>query len=552
MQNEYTLTRAEKRFIGWHILVAVAALAIGSFFGPMQAFNYAGWNFYPLLRKWYIAQSYYQGLTLHGVLNAVVWTTFFITGFLTFNMIYGLKRPLKYPKLNAFGFWMMVVGLLLAAFYILANQASVLYTFYPPMQAPWPFYLGLVLLVVGSWIEGYGFYFTLHQWKKDNPGVRTPFIAFASVATMVLWQLATIGVAIETLFMLLPWSAGLIEGIDIQLARTFFWWFGHPLVYFWLLPAYISWYAYLPRQAGGKLYSETMARLAFWLFILLSVPVGFHHQFVDPGVAPGWKYIHALLTLSVVIPSLMTLFTVVASLEYAGRKRGGKGLMGWLAALPWNDPVVAAQLLGGILFIFGGFGGIVNASYNTNLILHNTAWVPGHFHLTVSTAVTLTFMGISFWLVPYLTGRELCCRKAALWMVYLWFIGMSIFSQAMHSLGLLGAPRRTPLGEAPYIPAEWSGLLLRVGIGGIILFIAVYMYIWIMVHTAYFAKKATKEVEIQVAEPMTDVQSVPEWLDAWKPWLVGAVALLIVAYTPVLIDLISGMVPVAAPGMKLW
>ena len=552
MQNEYTLTRAEKRFIGWHIFVAVAALSIGVFYGPMQAFNYAGWNFYPLLRKLYIARSYYQGLTLHGVLNAVVWTTFFILGFLTFNMIYGLKRPLKYPKLNALGFWMMVVGVLLAAYYILANQASVLYTFYPPMQAPWPFYLGLVLLVVGSWIEGYGFYFTLYQWKKDNPGVRTPFIAFASVATMVLWQLATLGVAIETLFMLLPWSAGFLKGIDIQLARTFFWWFGHPLVYFWLLPAYISWYGYLPRQAGGKLFSDTMARLAFWLFVLLSVPVGFHHQFVDPGVAPAWKYIHALLTLSVVIPSLMTLFTVVASLEYAGRKRGGKGLMGWLTALPWDDPVVASQLLAGILFIFGGFGGVVNASYNTNLILHNTAWVPGHFHLTVSTAVTLTFMGISFWLVPYLTGRELCCRKVALWMVYLWFVGMSIFSQAMHSLGLLGAPRRTPLGEAPYIPPEWSGLLLRVGIGGIFLLTAAYMYIWIMVHTAFFAKKAEKAHEVQVAESMTDVQTVPEWLDAWKPWLVGAVALLVVAYTPVLIDLISGMVPVVAPAMKLW
>ncbi|NPA26894.1 MAG: b(o/a)3-type cytochrome-c oxidase subunit 1 [Chloroflexi bacterium] len=550
--GEYTLTRSEKRFIGWHLFVAIAALSIGSFYGPMQAFNYAGWNFYPTLRKWHIAQNYYQGLTLHGVLNAVVWTTFFITGFLTFNVIYGLRRPLKYPKLNALGFWMMVVGVLLASYAILANQASVLYTFYPPMKASWIFYLGLVLLVVGSWIEGYGFYFTLYEWKKQNPGVRTPFIAFASVATMVLWQLATLGVAIEALFMLLPWSLGWLEGIDVQVARTFFWWFGHPLVYFWLLPAYISWYGYLPRQAGGKLFSDTMARLAFWLFILLSVPVGFHHQFVDPGVAPAWKYIHALLTLSVVIPSMMTLFTVVASLEYAGIKRGGKGLLGWLAKLPWDDPVVAAQLLAGLLFIFGGIGGVVNASYNTNLILHNTAWVPGHFHLTVSTAVTLTFMGISYWLVPYLTGRELCCRKVALAQVYLWATGMAIFSQAMHSLGLLGAPRRTPLGEAPYVPPEWSGLLLRVGIGGIFLLTSVYMYVWIMAHTAFFGRKAEKPVEVQVAEPMRDVQLTPAWLDSWKPWIAGAVGLILIAYTPVLIDLLSHMVPVDAPKMKLW
>jgi heme/copper-type cytochrome/quinol oxidase subunit 1 len=47
-----------------------------------------------------------------------------------------------------------------------------------------------------------------------------------------------------------------------------------------------------------------------------------------------------------------------------------------------------------------------------------------------------------------------------------WFVGMIVFSNAMHMLGLLGAPRRTPLGEALYVPDEWDGHLLRVSIGG--------------------------------------------------------------------------------------
>ena len=100
---------------------------------------------------------------------------------------------------------------------------------------------------------------------------------------MAMWQIATLGVAVEILSMLLPWSLRLIDATDPQLARTYFWFTGHPLVYFWLLPAYISWYGMLPKQAGGKLFSDSLARLAFWLFLIVSVPVGLHHQFVDPG-----------------------------------------------------------------------------------------------------------------------------------------------------------------------------------------------------------------------------------------------------------------------------
>ena len=255
--KQYQVTPAEKKFIGSHILVAILALAVGSLFGPLQAFEHAGWDFYVYLKPF--IKSYYQGLTVHGVLNALVWTTFFIMGFLTFNVIFGLKRPLKNPVLNKVGFWLMVVGVVAAAIPILANEATVLFTFYPPLKANWAFYLGLTLVVVGSWVEGWGLFMTYAAWRKENPNERTPFVAFASLVTSLLWQICTLGVAVEILTMLLPWSLGLIEGVDPQLARTYFWFTGHPLVYFWLLPAYISWYAMLPKQAGnGKMSSDSL------------------------------------------------------------------------------------------------------------------------------------------------------------------------------------------------------------------------------------------------------------------------------------------------------
>lgn len=536
----YDLTRWERRFIGWHLAIAIAALFVGSLFGPLQAFEFSGLDLYPYLEP--LFKGYYQGLTIHGVLNALVWTTFFIVGFTNLTTIKGLGRPLSHPRVNQVGFWTMVIGLLMTAAPLLANQATVLYTFYPPLKASWAFYLGLTLVVVGSWIEGVGFYLTLAAWRKENRGVRSPFIALAGTINAAMWQIATLGVAVEILTMLLPWSLGITDATDPQLARTYFWFTGHPLVYFWLLPAYVSWYGMLPKQAGGRLFSDSLARLSFWMFLIVSVPVGFHHQFVDPGVPVAWKWLHAILTYGVFFPSMLTAFTVIASLEYAARRRGGTGLIGWVRALPWKDPSVTAQLLAGLLFMFGGISGLTNASYNLNLVVHNTAWVPGHFHLTVATAVTLSFMGISYWLVPHLAGKQLWSPRMAVAQSWVWFVGMIIFSNAMHMLGLLGAPRRSPLGEALYVPEEWNGHLLRVSIGGGILLVSLLMYVLVMVKTVAGPKADPADVpEVPIAEAIRHPQLTPVWLDRFKPWLIIAVLLVVLSYGPQFVDQILNM-----------
>ena len=85
----YVIPAADKRFIGLHVLVALIALSIGSLFGPLQSFEFAGLDIYPLLAP--LFKSYYQGLTLHGVLNALVFTTFFITGFFSLTVPFGLR-----------------------------------------------------------------------------------------------------------------------------------------------------------------------------------------------------------------------------------------------------------------------------------------------------------------------------------------------------------------------------------------------------------------------------------------------------------------------------
>ncbi len=543
--------KTERKLTAIHLTIAFSSLFLGIFFGPMQALEHMGINLYSYIEP--VFKSYYHGLTLHGVLNAEVFTTWFIVGFLTFTTTRSLNRNLRYPWISWLALILMTVGLLMAAVPLLLNMATVLYTFYPPMQASPFFYIGVTIMVVGSWVAGYSLYFTLAAWYKENKGKRAPLTALMSVITMAMWQIATLGVAVEELAMLIPWSLGLIEGVDPQLARNFFWFTGHPLVYFWLLPAYVSWYTMLPKQAGGKLFSDPLARLAFWLFLALSVPLGFHHQFADPGIAPGWKLLHSVLTYLVFVPSLLTAFNLFASLNIAGKARGGKGFISWVLKLPWGDPSVASQLLAAILFLVGGIGGLINASYNMNLVVHNTTWVPGHFHTTVGSAVTLTFIGIAYWLIPHLSGRKLWSKKLGLVQAWLWFGGMLLFSRGLHLMGIWGAPRRTMLGAAAYIPADWKAPLAFVGIGGSILYISACVFFFNALMTVFAGKKLPVEEipDMPVADAVSGPEVGPIWLSRWKPWLAATAAIILVAYGPILVEAIR-ISEWTSPGFKVW
>lgn len=543
--------KTENRLTLWNISIAMVALFIGGSFGPLQKLEHAGILDYSALRSVGI-QSYYQGLTIHGVLNALVWTTFFIMGFFIYTISYSLKRPSSYPKLHWAATWVMGLGVVGAAVPILMNLATVLFTFYAPLKASPYFYIGLTMVIVGSWMHGWGMFLTFRDWRRENPKTQTPLIAMGSLITMAMWQIATLGVAIEVLVLLIPFSFGLTNGTDPQLARTFFWFFGHPVVYFWLLPVYVSWYGMMPKQAGGKLFSDQLARIVFWLFLVL-IPTGIHHQYTDPGMPAGWKVVHGILTFGIFLPSMVTAFTVIASLEIGARARGGTGLLGWVRALPWHDPSYTAQNLAMILFAFGGISGITNASYNVNMTVHNTIWVPGHFHLTVGSAVTLTFFGIIYWMLPSIIEKPLWSTKLALWQAWSWFVGMIIMSNGLHILGLnFGVPRRVPLSLAGYAMPEWTPLITYALVGGLILGASGMMFYFNIVATAFSKQKLAKPIEMPVAEVLhpEEMANPPAWLDAWRPWLIVTATLILVAYVPVFIQLISNYNPV--PGFKVW
>jgi hypothetical protein len=206
----FSLERGELNLIRANIYFGFAVLAVGVLLGLEQAFNYAGVD---LVRHYPVINSYYQGLTIHGVFNALVLTTAFANGFITLTTARGLNRRLP-PILVGAAFWSMLLGSLMAAWAMLTGKATVLYTFYPPLEAHWAFYLGLALVVISTWITSAAQLAALRGWRKDNPGRRVPLLAFMSIATYVMWDIASVGIAIEVVVLLLPWSLGILPGSD--------------------------------------------------------------------------------------------------------------------------------------------------------------------------------------------------------------------------------------------------------------------------------------------------------------------------------------------------
>ncbi|OAH55856.1 cytochrome C [Domibacillus aminovorans] len=531
-----------------HMYVAFAALAIGGLMGLLQVFVRSGRFELPA------NIGYYQVLTVHGVMLGLVLTTFFILGFQAAAVSRTSGTFTAKQRLASWiGFWIMLLGTVMSATMILLNEATVLYTFYAPLQAHWIFYLGLTFIVVGSWFVIFAQMAKYAQWRKENKGEMSPLLTYMVVANSLMWFVATLGVAAEVLLQLLPWSLGFIERVDVAITRTLFWYFGHALVYFWLLPAYMAWYVVIPKVIGGKIFSDSLARLSFILFLLFSIPVGIHHQLTEPGITEFWKFVQVILTFMVIIPSLMTAFSMFATFELRGRELGGKGLFGWLHKLPWGDARFVVPFIGMAAFIPAGAGGIINASYQMNQVIHNTIWVTGHFHLTVATTVLLTFFGIAYWLIPHLTGRILTpqMNKLAIIQAFTWTFGMTIMSGAMHWVGLLGAPRRSSYstyGDAEQA-LEWIPYQIAQAVGGTILFLGIILVLIIFVNLCWLAPKGDEEFPVGAIDK--GAEKTPKILENWKVWITVLVVLILVAYTVPIMDIINGG-PLGSKGFKLW
>jgi len=505
--------------------VGFIAFLAAAFMGVYQVAERSG--VFPAIES---PKLYFASVSTHGVLMGFVLTTFVVVGFGYYTATTSLRQAVWNKPLAWLGFCLSISGVLLAAVPLLTGNASVLYTFYPPLMAHPTFYIGAALLVVGSWVWCLQMVMMMAIWKKAHPGETVPLAMFGTTANAILWFITSLGVTSEVLFQLIPWSLGIIDTVDVGLARTLFSWTLHAIVYFWLIPAYVAMYTLLPKAAGGRLASDQMARVAFIMLLVFSVPIGLHHLYMDPFQAAGWKFLHMTGTFMVAVPTLITGFTVIASLEVAGKLRGGKGLFGWIGALPWGNPMVTAAGLALLMLTFGGFGGMINASYAMNAMIHNTQWVTGHFHLIFAGTVVIMYFAIAYYLWPKLTGRQLHSTRLALTQLWLWFIGMLVLTLPWHVLGLDGQPRR--ISSTPYdqvLVDKWQPNEIAMVIGGIILLVSALMLVYNLMKTHGNAQAETN-LEVEYAEPVHAVLRMPPLMNGFGFWCLLVLVYMIASY----------------------
>jgi cytochrome c oxidase subunit I len=504
-------------------------------------FAFAGFGAALLLGEWqmYIRSPlhagisnpgwYYRSVTAHGTTMAYVLPTLVAMGYGYFVTESALKRPLIGIHWAWSGLVLAVIGTIVAIVPVALGVDSVLYTFYPPMIGNPFYYIGVVLVVVGSWIWVALMSANLYYWKRANPGVPVPFPMFATVAGSYLWGWTAVGAAIELLFQILPVALGLRTTVDAGLARVFFSWTLHAIVYFWLMPTYIAYYTIVPRAIGGRLFSDQMGRIAFILFLIVAMPIGVHHLFEDPQVGSGFKFLHSVFTALVAVPTLLTVFTICASVEIAGRLRGGKGVLGWLTALPWRNPIMLGAAFSFIMLGFGGAGGLINMSYQLNSSIHNTQWVTGHFHLIFGGAIVIMYFVIAYDIWPHLTGRALDSfgiMRAQLWT---WFVGMIVLTFPWHYVGILGMPRRMAFYDYsdPVIATQAASVAMSV-VGGAILIVSGALFLTVLARgqTARPVEPGVYRFSVAANPPRT----VPAALNGFGLWLGLMVALTIVNY----------------------
>jgi cytochrome c oxidase subunit 1 len=473
--------------------------------------------------------AYYTSVTLHGTAMAYVITTFFAMGFGYAVTATSLGRPVRGVTAAWIGFVICVIGAVMAVVVVLSGRASVLYTFYPPLLASTWYYFGVLMLIGGSMIWVALMVYNMALWKRDNPGRPVPLAMFAITATAILWAWAASGVIIELLFVLIPRALGMTTEIDAGLGRTLFTVTLHAIVYFWLMPAYIAFYTLVPQAAGGRLYSDTMGRLTFIMFLVFSLPVGLHHIFGDPEIGAGFKFVQSFLTFFVALPTLLTVFSICASLEIAGRARGGRGLVGWILALPWHEPMVLAVALSLVMLGLGGFGGLINMSYAMNNMIHNTSWVTAHFHLIFGGAVVIMYFAVAYEMWPRIMGKPLRSKTLARWQLWLWFWGMMITTIPWHITGLMGQPRRVAVFDySDPLVAPMGPLVIISAIGGGILLLSAILLVVVLVRSQLGERHF--EAPLRYALAVNPPRTVHASLNGFAMWNAIVLVLMLFAY----------------------
>jgi cytochrome c oxidase subunit 1 len=485
---------AAQKLIIANAVAAVVFLAIGGLMGLLVALT--RWPAVHLLP----ADWFYLILTGHGANVLLFWIIFFEIAVLYFASAVLLNSRLAAPKLGWLAFVLMIVGAIATNVAVLQGDSSVMFTSYPPMQAKPHFYLGIILFAVGALIGCVLFFATLVIAKEEGTYEGSiPLVTFGALTAAII-AVFTIASGAIILIPTWLWSLGLISDIDPLMYKVVWWAMGHSSQQI-NVSAHVSlWYLTAALLVGAKPLSEKVSRVAFFMYILFLQLASAHHLLAEPGMDASWKIVNtSYMMYLAVMGSMVHGLTVPGAIEAAQRRNGfNRGMFEWLRKAPWGHPAFAGMFLSLVFFGFiGGISGVVLGTEQLNVLMHNTIYVPGHFHGTVVAGTTLAFMGATYIVLPLIFQREIVWPKLAKMQPYVFGIGAAGISLFMMGAGTLGVPRRhwdMTFSDASIGFAHSAGAFLMMGLNGVFAVLAAIggiIFVLVVVGTALFGEKIT-------------------------------------------------------------
>ncbi len=413
-----------------------------------------------------LPEFYNQLGAMHGTIMVFLGVVpLAVGGFGNYVMPLQIGAPdMAFPKLNMMSYWVYFWGgvLMLASFFMTGGAAQSGWTSYPPLAVIAPgqtmWLIGMVFLITSSLLGSVNFIVTIVQLRaRGLTWMRLPFFVWAQLVTAFLLLLAFPPLEAAGVLQLMDRLAGtsffmpsglVITGQPLQnsgegnplLWQHLFWFLAHPEVYVLILPAMGIVGEIIANNTRKPLWGYRALVYAVSFLGFMSFIVWAHHMFMT-GMGTTMSAFFQTTTMIISIPSVIILTALLLSR--------------WGASIRFTTPMLFA-LAFLPMFGIGGLTGLPLGLAPTDIHLHDTYSVIGHFHYVVAPGTIFAlFAGIYYWF-PKATGR-----KMNEWLGRIHFAGsficMNLIFMPMLIQGLGGMNRRLYDGGAQY--AHNAGLL---------------------------------------------------------------------------------------------
>ena len=412
------------------------------------------------------AQTYNQVFTMHGVIMIflfIIPSIPAVFGNFFLPILLGTD-DVAFPRLNLLSWWIYIIGAIMPLSTLLFGDgpADTGWTFYAPYSVKTGTNVTMSVLaafVIGfsSILTGLNFIVTIHRLR--TPGMkflRMPLFAWSLYATSWIQLLATpiIGITLLMIVAERVLGVGLFDpsiGGDPILYQHLFWIYSHPAVYIMALPAFGVVSEMLPTFSQRTIFGYKAIAFSSLAIAFVGYFIWGHHMFTA-GMSGAARFIFSILTFLVAIPTAIKVFN-------------------WVATLYKGSINVQVPLLYVLAFIFqfmiGGFTGLVVGALASDIHLHDTYFVVGHFHYVMFGGTGFAFFGALHYWYPKIWGKMYNKVVANIAFVLL-FIGFNTLYFPMLVVGLMGMPRRyydyLPEFHLPNMISTYGSWVLATGI----------------------------------------------------------------------------------------